>query len=342
MVDTAGASAELQGVLDLARMNRIRLTARPRSQRLVASLVLAPNYRLARTRIRIEGAENLIDEPVIFAMNHTDRFNYWPFQFELWRKHDRFTATWVKGKYYESPAVATFMEKTNNLPTVSRGYIITRDFVSTLGRRPTSDEYAALRAQVNSTARGQTPHAISPGVPEEIFSQPRDILGRAFRPSQETYAEAVCQVFTQMMQRFLELHEEAFALGLDLLIFPQGTRSIRLSEGRIGMAQVALKYQRTIVPVGCSGSDRVYPGSNPFAKGGNITYRVGVPIRYQAMTPFHMDVPFTPFDAADEARHRDAFQGLTDLVMARIDQLVDPPYRFGEEAGGVTGSDRFL
>ena len=40
------------------------------------------------------------DEPVIFAMNHTDRYNYVPFQYGLWQEKDRFTATWVKGKYY--------------------------------------------------------------------------------------------------------------------------------------------------------------------------------------------------------------------------------------------------
>ncbi len=331
-------------MLDIARMNRISLSGRPLGQRLVAAGVLRPNYTLARTRIVFEGEERMPDEPVIFALNHTDRYNYWPFQYALWRRHGRFTATWVKGKYYENVFVGRFMELTNNLPTVSRGYIITRDFVSTLGRRPTNEEYAALRARVDAEAAGEE-HPPDEGlIPPELLERPRDMLGRTFDPGRESYAAGICAVFAAMMGRFVELHEEAFAEGLDILVFPQGTRSIRLSKGHIGMAQVALRYRKTIVPVGCSGSDRVYPGSNPFARGGKITYRFGVPIPYEEMSPFHVPEPFTPFDLRDERTHRERFQGLTDLVMGRIDELVDPPYRFADdgESGGVSGSNRFI
>jgi len=325
-------------------MNRIRLSARPRGQRLVARAVLGPNYTLAGTDIVFENEERIPAEPVIFALNHTDRYNYWPFQYGLWRDHGRFTATWVKGKYYENAFVGGFMELMNNLPTVSRGYIITRDFLTTLGRRPTDAEYATLRSRVDAEAHGDPPPADDGAAPRELFERPRSILGYAFDPNRESYAAAICHVFRTMMGRFVELHEEAFTKGLDILVFPQGTRSIRLSKGHIGMAQVALQYRKTIVPVGCSGSDHVYPGSNPFAKGGKITYRFGVPIPYAEMAPFHPPEPFTPFDLADERKHRERFQGLTDLVMERIDRLVDPPYRFADDdsSGGVTGSDRFV
>jgi len=325
-------------------MNRIRLSGRPLGQRLVAKGVLWPNYSLARTEIVFEGAERIPDERVIFALNHTDRYNYWPFQYALYRRHERFTATWVKGKYYENGFVGRFMELTNNLPTVSRGYIITRDFLGTMERRPSNEEYAALRARVDAEASGDDHRPDEGLVPTELLETPRSILGRAFDPRQESYAAAICAVFQAMMGRFVELHEEAFDKGLDILVFPQGTRSIRLSKGHIGMAQVALRYHKTIVPVGCSGSDQVYPGSSPFARGGKITYRFGVPIPYEEMRPFHVPEPFTPFDLRDERKHRDRFQGLTDLVMSRIDGLLDPPYRFASdgESGGVTGSNRFI
>lgn len=330
-------------MLDIPRMNRMRLSGRPLGQRLVAQAVLRPNYVLARTKIRFEHTERLPAEPVIFALNHTDRYNYWPFQYALWKRHGRFTATWVKGKYYENAFVGGFMELMNNLPTVSRGYIITRDVLGTLDRRPTDAEYATLRALVDAEAAGEEPPAAD-DVPAELLERSRSILGYAFDPAKERYAEAICHVFRAMMGRFVELHEEAFAEGLDILVFPQGTRSVRLSKGHIGMAQVALHYRKTIVPVGCSGSDHVYPGSNPFAKGGKITYRFGVPITYDEMAPFHPPEPFTPFDLRDEQVHREHFRGLTDLVMERIDGLVDPPYRFAEDAefGGVSGSKRFV
>ena len=89
----------------------------------VASVFLGPNYRaFPGVKIELEGVENLPKHPVIFAMNHTDRYNYWPFQYKLWRKTDRLTATWVKGKYYEHPITAAALEWTNNIPAASRGY----------------------------------------------------------------------------------------------------------------------------------------------------------------------------------------------------------------------------
>lgn len=331
-------------MLDIARLERIRLSAKPLAQRLVGAGILAPTYEpLQRVRIDVEGLDRIPDEPVIYAMNHTDRYNYWPFQYVLWRRLGRFTATWVKGKYYESPVVGLFMELTNNLPTVSRGYIITRDFLEVMGRRPNEEEYAALRARVDAVARGEEPEATGPHIPLAILRTPRSILGRRFDPSRESWAEAVNAVFATMMRRFLQLHEEAFALGLDVIVFPEGTRRRRLGPGHIGLAEVALKYRKTVVPVGCSGSDLVYPGSSPIARPGHIVYRVGEPVRYEDVPQFHIDEPFTPFDVRDEARHRARFQAYVDAIMARIEELVDEPYRSAQDADDeVRGTDRFV
>ena len=329
--------------LDLDRLARIRLSATPRFQRFVAHVLLRPNYELPpRVKIDLEGLENLPREPVIFAMNHTDRYNYWPFQYALWRRRGRFTATWVKGKYYESRAVGRFMEMTNNIPTVSRGYLITKDVLATLGRRPSDAEYAALRAIVDAAARGETsePDGV---VPRALLEQPRDILGYRFEPRREPYAQAIDGLFRAMMARFVELNREAAALGLDLLIFPQGTRSIRLSRGHIGLAQIAMHLGRSVVPVGCIGSDRCYPSSSPIAKRGHIVYRIGEPIA-PGEGPGWVEAPFEPFTPEAERAHREDFQRFVDAIMERIDGLLDPPYRFGQgdSSGGVDGSDRFV
>jgi 1-acyl-sn-glycerol-3-phosphate acyltransferase len=329
-------------MLDLARLERIQLSSAPVFQRVVAWVLLMPNYDLPpRVRIDFEGTERVPDEPVIYAMNHTDRYNYWPFQYALWRRRGRFTATWVKGKYYESRAVGRFMEMTNNIPTVSRGYLITKDFLSTMGRRPTDAEYEAARAAVNAAARHEPGDGASQ-LPRELLTRPRDILGYRFDPARETYAEAIEHLFRRMMRRFVELNEEAARLGLDLLIFPQGTRSIRLSRGHVGLAQIAMHLRRPVVPVGCSGSDRVYPGGLPVARPGHIVYRFGDPIR--PADAAWVDEPFEPFTAEAETRHQAPFQRYVDDVMQRIDGLVDPEYRFGadQESEGVSGSNRFV
>lgn len=330
-------------MLDLARLDRIELSGSPIGQRLVAYLVLTPNYVLPpAVTIDLAGLENVPDEPVIFAMNHTDRFNYWPFMYALWRRRDRFMATWVKGKYYESALVGFLMQRMNSIPTVSRGYLITKDFMATLGRRPSDAEYAAVRAWVNAVSRGDDEGPPSE-VPRGILERPRDILGMRFHPRRESYAAAIDSVYRRMMRRFVELNEEAVELGLDILVFPQGTRSIRLSRGRVGVSQIAMHLERPVVPVGCNGSDRLYPGSSPFAKPGRVVYRFGEPLRRGDAVAWVERGSFAPFTAEAEREHGESFQAYVDDVMDRIEPLLDPEYRFGDgTAGDVVGADRFV
>ena len=334
-------------MLDLPRLKRIRLMKRPIGQVFFGHTVLTPNYNhLPGIDIQLEGMDNIPEEPVIFAMNHTDRFNYFPFMYKMWKLEERYITVWVKGKYYEHPIVATFMELTSNLPTVSRGYIITKDFTLTMGRRPTEAEYDTLRSLVNNEAApdGDPSTVDTSAIPHELFETKRNILGLDFDPSQCSYAVGINRVFDAMMRQFVKLNERSFDLGLDLLVFPQGTRSIRLPKGRIGMMEIAMRYQKTIVPIGCNGCDLVYTGSLPIAKKGTIVYRIGEPITYADLAEFHIDEPYEPFTAAAEHAHRDEFQGAVDLVMNRINDLLDPQYQFSDDlkSTGVRGTARFM
>ncbi len=341
----------VRNVLDLARMQRIRLSARPLSQRVVGHVFLGPNYRWwPGVDISIEHAERIPSGPVVYAMNHTDRYNYFPWQWKLWRAHDRMTATWVKGKYYEQLLVGAFMEMTNNIPAVSRGYVIARDVLSLTGAKPADDVYAALRraaddwAVAGATTQDARPEAYAPAVaPPGLLDRPRDILGYRFDPAREHWLEAIDAVYRAMTRRFVELNAEALALGLDIIVFPEGTRSRRLSRGHVGLAQIALALNVPIVPVGCSGSDEVYPGGSPWGRAGRIVYRVGEPLTVEELSAWRPAEPFEPMTPEALLAHRDAFQGLVDEVMQRIDGLVDEPYRFVDgESDGVRGADRFL
>lgn len=329
-------------MLDLARMRRVRLRPRPHAQIAIANTLLWPNYSfLPGVEIRVEGDERLPDEPVIFAMNHTDRYNYFPFQYALYRRHNRFTATWVKGKYYEHPVIAAFMEMTTNIPTVSRGYLIVRDFMQTVGRRPDDVEYRAMRRWVDGVFAGE---AVEPpeNLPRVLTDSPRTILGVDFSPQRESWAQAICRLFDAMIQEFVRLNREVVDLGLDLLVFPEGTRSVRLTQGRTGMAQIALHTPRPIVPVGCNGSHHVYPGNSPWARRGRITYRLGAPITLAEQRPFVPPAAFAPFSAKAEVEHRDRFEGLTKLVMERIEGLLDEEHRAVEGARCISASERFV
>lgn len=333
-------------MLDLVCLQRLRLSADPVFQKLIARYVLTPNYRWPPgVSIEFEGYERVPSVPVVFAMNHTDRYNYWPFQYKLWWDRARFTATWVKGKYYEHPVMARFFELTNNIPTVSRGFIITKDFITVMRRRPTESEYEKLRAWVDASERGQSEAGLSEALPAPLLTRSRTMLGRFFDAERESYAQAVSRLFRAMMRRFVQINEEAAELGLDILIFPQGTRSVRLSRGHIGMAEIAVHLKRPVVPVGCSGSDRVYPGSSPVAKSGRIVYRFGAPFWPADMQDVSPGVPFEPFSVEAERAHRDVFQAYVDRVMDSINGLVDEPYRFRadeERSDGVEGTGRFV
>ena len=333
-------------MLDLPRLERIKLTPRSLAQRVVGRVILMPNYELFnRVPIVVTGKENIPDEPVIFAMNHTDRYNYFPFLHHFWTLRRRYMATWVKGKYYEHGFVGQFMEKTNQLPTVSRGYIITKEFEAAVGRVPTTDEYDALRRWVDGTSLGPNAEALPDfdALPKALLEEPRNVLGHPFDPGKNDFAAHVNEVFGLFMRRFVELNEETSGKGLDILIFPQGTRSIRLLPAHVGISQMALHLKHPIVPVGCNGCDKIYPGSSPWAKKGKVVYRFGEPIPYEELAEFHIEESFAPFTAEAEHKHRREFEGVAALVTDRIDGLLDPEYqRSGGSSTAVSGTDRFV
>ncbi len=332
-------------MLDLARLDRLRLVRRPFSQRFFGR-ALGANYRwFPGIELRFENEDRIPDRTVIYAMNHTDRYNYWPFQYALWKRLDRFTATWVKGKYYEGWFLSRFMESMLQLPTVSRGYLITRDFVSVMKRTPTDREYALLREAVDARAVGDV--AALPGppeIPEMLLRKARNPIGVAYDPAETDYADYICDLFHAMMARFVSLNRKAMEIGLDLLVFPQGTRSKRLLPGHTGIAQIALHLEVPIVPVGCNGCDGVYPGPSPVGQRGRIVYRFGEPIFYDELSRFHVEEAYAPFSAMAERDHGAQFQGVASLVTDRIEELLDPEYRRAATDGEdiEQGSDRFV
>ncbi|MCC6620013.1 MAG: 1-acyl-sn-glycerol-3-phosphate acyltransferase [Deltaproteobacteria bacterium] len=335
----AGEGAYARAMLDLNRLEKLRLHTKPITQRLIAQLVLRPNFGLARTRITLEGVDNIPrDRGVYFAMNHTDRYNYWPFQYQLYRHGGlRYTATWVKGKYYENRLMGAFMDATNNIPLPSRGYVITTEFRKLHGRVPTADEYRALRDLVDEGAT-LDPAAV-PGGPAVAALVGRDGPIEGFPARFERLFDAMMGHVTRLTRQALD------ELDLNLLVFPQGTRSLRLSRGHTGLMQMAQHTGHAIVPVGCSGSDKAYPGGSPFAKKAHIVYRVGAPLSLDGpeLGPHRVREPYTPFTRG-AARFEDRFRAATDVVMQHIDRLVDPAYRFADDAesDGVVDVNRFV
>lgn len=110
--------------------------------------------------------------------------------------------------------------------------------------------------------------------------------------------------------------------GHVLFVFPEGTRSPdgALQEARDGVALLALRTGAPIVPIGISGSDRVWPkGQRLPHPGGHVTVRVGP--------------SFRPADELPPGTDRSAAKSLvTSMIMRRIADLLPARQRgvFGD------------
>lgn len=320
-------------MLDLEHLQKLHIGRKPWGQLTVANLGLSWDYRLPRrTRIELVDDHHLpSDRPVMLAMNHTDSYNYWPFQYQLYRNRNQFCCAWVKGKYYESALMGWFMDKCDNIPLPSRGYVLTTEFRKAVGRAPDEAEYRALRDLVDADG------VVEP--PPEV----RRFLAR--KGGTEAFVSDFEALWSAMAHEVERLSREAVGHGHHLLVFPQGTRSKRLPRGHGGMMQVVQRLGLDVVPIGCNGSDKVYPSRKPFARGGHIVYRFGAPLRLEGpeLGPHRVTAEFTPFTPGAH-EHRAAFQAATDVIMDRINLLLDPEYQYAPdgESDGVSGVNRFV
>jgi hypothetical protein len=254
-------------------------------------------------------------ENVIFAMNHTDRFNYWPFQYKMWQMKDLpWTTVWVKGKYYRNALLAKGLDLCNLIPVPSMGYLIEEFYKKKTNRRIDKKAYRAIKDMVD-------------GKPEvgEVLREARDVLsvlGEPFISFVKDYYEAV-------MERVADLSRFAlFERNLNIIIFPEGTRSTQLGEGRTGIAQLALHTGAKIVPVGCNNSEQIYPGRSPIARSGRIIYRIGEPLSIDnQLKEFRITEKFNLLSKESQIKYREQFEGVTRLVMQSINQLLDERYR---------------
>ena len=324
-------------MLDLARLQRIRLHPRPAGQRRVADL-LGLNYRLAGVEVVVDGLEHMPKgRPFFVAMNHTDRFNYFGLQWYLIRTRDQYFASWAKGKYYEKAFSSWFLENTNNIPLPSRGYVIATEFRRCIGRAPQGQEYRLLRDLADLHIQVDDP-AVSAGGAD---------LARFIGAVGGDPGEHVESLFTAMAREVARLTQEALDLGCPVQVFPEGTRQVPMGRGHTGLAQMVQHLGAAVIPVGCSGSDRCYPGDSPWARKGRIHYRIGrtIPVDDPLVANFRVGEPFVPFTRAASRAHGQTFQAWTDVVMDQIATLLEPPYRPGAAAGAIqaeAGLRRFI
>lgn len=317
-------------MIDEGHLTRLRLWKRPLGQRVFASIFLMPNYTLPPvTRIVLEGVANIPrDRAVMFALNHTDRYNYWPFQYKMWRQGNLpFTTTWVKGKYYENKWLGWFFDQCNNIPLPSRGYLILQDARAVLHHKLNDREYRMLRDLVDGKLQqADVADAVGADV-RRLLTEPR----RDFQPADESYA-AFMQRWNDRLMGLVEKRtlEALFRKHNHVIVFPQGTRSKRLLPGKPGLAQFALRHEVPVVPVGSMGSEEAYPGGNPWARGATCLYRIGRPLTVdEALADCRIEKPYAPFTREAEI-YAERFERATARITAAINELLEDPYKMDE------------
>lgn len=310
-------------MIDIEYLKKIKLVSNPFAQRFLANLLLLPNYHIfAKVEIRIENVERIPrGENVIFAMNHTDRFNYWPFQYKLFKMNAfPFTTVWVKAKYYRNAFLAKGLDLCGLIPVPTMGYLIEEFYRKHFHRKMDKSLYRTVKDMID-------------GRIEVAGPQERAAI-EALQAMGENFSEFIRGYYDAVMAKVAELSNTAlFEKNLNLIIFPEGTRSVTLSEGRTGLAQLALHSEKRVVPVACINSEEVYRGSLPIARSGWITYRIGEPLSvHDRFKSYRIAEPFSLFSRESQERYREQFEEVTRIVMASIEELLDEKYRRGYAA----------
>jgi len=124
------------------------------------------------------------------------------------------------------------------------------------------------------------------------------------------------------------LAQRVLEAGHVLVVFPEGTRSptAELQTPKDGLAMLALRTDATIVPVGISNTDTVWPkGRFLPTPGRHATMRIGEPFKVGELLAPGID-------------RKSAKTLATTLIMRRIAALLDPRHR-GAYATGASDAD---
>ena len=282
------------------------------------------------------------DRPVIVAMNHTQFCDFLPLRAPL-LFHGHHFVSWVKPRAYRDPKIGGFLRRTGNIPVCSKGYIVASDFFTLCERAPSEEEYAALNAYIKDGAPWTRPDP--EGIYERLATTPRTILGRPFRPEQESWREAVRETFYALMRLTLDKTERCVERGDHVHIYPQGTIAPRLIPGKVGVIETALALDLPILAVGVSGCREAFIGASPRSRRGErIIVRFDETLYHVPPEEFGPD--YRPFHPDDSARYHDRLQHHVDRVMDRLSDVLEPGYRWAEAERQLDevkrGVDRFF
>jgi 1-acyl-sn-glycerol-3-phosphate acyltransferase len=263
--------------------------------------------------VRVDG--EFPTTPSLLCTNSTQRHDFFALMKALDERGQR-VVTFSKAKNFHSGIQAFLMKRCGVLPLASRGYVLAADFVSLMHRKPTEDEYRALRNHLDRNL--DLPDAL-----RTLQRVKRDVLGIEFDPSSTTYRDHIHHVYAESLAHSVRLAKQCIHAGFHVQIYPEGTVSRQLGVGRIGAVQFARALGLQAVPVGMSGCPEAFFGQSPIPAPGVVTIRVDKPLDLAAMLPD----THRPFHPIHEAQNRGTLLNATRILMDRIEDLVDASYK---------------
>ncbi len=309
------------GMITYDQIDSIKLCKKPFQQRIPAGPLTGLNLCfLPGIDVQFLGTENIPKEGgKILVMNHSDAYNYLPLIRELYQ-HNLYPAVWIKGKNYVNRFASWFFDFNGMIPVPPANYVIEKAHAAKYGKGKLTKE---AQSQIKDLFNGKEIDHTKEAADVTFFRE---------------HIEDLSWYQSQLLQRMGKLTEEALAIGLYVLCFPEGTRNVQLGVGRTGIFEVALHKNIPIIPVGCSGGSKAYPsGSIPFARGpngfipsflpgiqkGKITYRFGKELTTDdTLKECKIIQDFTPF-SPDAQKYEKEFAHARDIVMQSIHDLLD-------------------
>ena len=132
--------------------------------------------------------------------------------------------------------------------------------------------------------------------------------------------------------------------GLVTEVLPDSRYRVTLDNGHVLIAYTSGKMRKhhiRILP-----GDRVLVELSPYdLTRGRIVYRIGEPISYEELRPFHISEDYAPFSSEAERRFDAQFKAVAECVTDRIDALLDPEYQRApavDACAAERGVERFV
>lgn len=286
-------------------------------------------------KLKFEGTTWIPDSPCIIATNHTHNYDFLPLRYLFYHQQGILMSTWIKARAWQHPTMMHYLSNTGNVPLASRGYILSADFRALIGRKPSDQEYRALRDHLD--------HGVE--LPdEEVFQRlsehKREILGLQFTPTEHSYREMIELCFEEFMESTLTVAERAVHFGHFQHLNPQGTRSSRLTEGRPGTIHIASRLNLPILPVAVLGMREAMPNQGLKSAGGEVIVRCGEPYMPSLS---ELSESYRPF-FVEQSSDQEIIDRELKTLMQKINALCDERYCMRQDyvTDGKVGVDRFL